>query len=270
MKKLLSIVLLAVGISASASTDIVLPYSAGGSTSTVMQTMVPELESLGFSTQAKFMNNCQTARAQLGTRSLLYVWSNDLECAVPSRADTKTFVALLNWMPLYLCGSKSSLADYASGTPRIGVNIGEFYTQLGRAVGQKVNPATRVINYANTGAIRTALKTGEVDFSLTTNGPAMAAEGLVTCYAATTAQSVGGLNTVKNLVGDVPGSVFSVNIWVTADSMSSAEVGRARTAVQKVIKGSSYQELTTKKLRRELPDAGVDQQIQRVNQSLLN
>jgi hypothetical protein len=271
MKKLLSTLLLAVGISsASANTDIVLPFSAGGSTSTVMQTMVPELESLGFSSQAKFMNNCQTARAQLGSRPLLYVWSNDLDCATPGRADAKTFVALLNWMPLYLCGTKSSLADYAGGTPRIGVNIGEFYTQLGRAVGQKVNPNTRVINYANTGATKTALKTGEVDLSLTSNGPAMAAEGLVTCYAATTAQSTGGLNTVKNIVGDVPGAVFSVNIWVTADSMSPAEVDRARTAVQKVIKGSSYQELTTKKLRRELPDTGVDQQIQRVNQSLLN
>lgn len=269
MKKLVTGLLLSVCAVAYA-TDIVLPFSAGGSTSTVMQALVPELEAAGMPTQAKFMGNCQTARAQLGTRPLMYVWSNDLDCAAPSRASQQNFVGLVNWMPLYLCGKKAALSEYSSGTPRIAVNVGEFYTQLARTIGQKINPATKVINYANTGATKTALSTNEVDLSLTTNGPAMAAEGLVTCYAATTATAMPGLTTVQSMIGTAPGSVFSVSIWITADGMSATDVAKYRTTMQKIMQGSAYQEMTTKKLRRELPDATVEQQIQRVNQSLLN
>jgi hypothetical protein len=269
MKKLVTGLLLSMCAVAYA-TDIVLPFSAGGSTSTVMQVLVPELESAGIQTQAKFLGNCQTARAQIGSRPLVYVWSNDLDCAVPGRVTEQNFVGLVNWMPLYLCGKRPVLSDYASGTPRVAVNIGEFYTQLARSIGQKVNLNTRVINYANTGAVKTALQTNEVDLSLTTNGPAMAAEGLVTCYAATTVTAMPGLVTVQSIIGNAPGSVFSLSIWMTANGMSAADVAKYRASVQKVMQGPVYREMTTKKLRRELPDATVEQQIQRVNQSLIN
>ena len=269
MKKLFVYALLLSGVLAHAN-DIVLPFSAGGSTSTVMQTLVPDMETAGMPVQVKFVGNCQTARAQLGARPAVYVWSNDLDCAIPGRANNQNFVALLHWMPLYLCGRKSTLSEYSTDTPRLAVNVGEFYTKLGRAIGQKINPNTRVINYANTGATRTALKTNEVDLSLSTNGLSMAAEGLVTCYAATTSTAVPGMVTVQSMIGNVTGSVFSFTSWMATDGIQPDTVIRYRDTVQKIMQGTAYQDMTTKKLRRELPDATVEQQIQRVNQNLIN
>ena len=72
------------------------------------------------------------------------------------------------------------------------------------------------------------------------------------------------------MIGNVTGSVFSFTSWMATDGIQPDTVIRYRDTVQKIMQGTAYQDMTTKKLRRELPDATVEQQIQRVNQNLIN
>ena len=264
MKKLLTLLVLGVSSFSSFSFDLITPYSAGGSTTSVLQAIQPGLKTAGIDLDARYLGNCKMVKAQLTGKSQLYLWSNDLECE-STTVGASNFVALLNWNPLYLCGRKDRLDLYRTGDARLAVNTGKFYTNLGNAVKSSVNPNMRVINYTNTGAIKTALTTGEVDLSLSTNGAVMATEGLVKCYAVTSSTSINGLVPAKSIIGDVPGSVYSVAIWIAAHDIAPGELKNVQIAVQDQLRTAGYQDLIVNKMKRELPDATVEQQLQRVN-----
>ena len=265
--KFLTVLTLCATSLAASAVDMILPYSAGGSTTAVLQLILPNLKVVSSELDARYLGNCQMVRAQLTGRPQLYMWSNDLECT-SSTVDASNFIALVNWNPLYLCGRRDKLDLYRTGDARLAVNAGAFYTQLGNSIRAAVNPNMRVVNYANTGAIKTALATGEVDISLSTNGPSLATEGLVKCYAVTTASTLNGLSTVKSIIGDVPGSVYSVTIWIASQGIAPADLKNIQNAVQQQMRTSAYRDLIVGKMKRELPDATLEQQIQRVNQSL--
>lgn len=246
------------------SFDLISPFSAGGSTTSVLQAILPGLKTAGIDLDARYLGNCKMAKTQLTGKSQMYLWSNDLECE-STTVDSTNFVALLNWNPLYLCGKKDQLDLYRTGDVRLAVNAGEFYTNLGNAVKSSVNSNMRVINYKNTGAIKMALTTGEVDLSLSTNGAVMATEGLVKCYAVTSPTSINGLMPAKSIIGDVPGSVYSVAVWMAAHDIAPVELKNVQSAVQDQLRATEYQDLIVTKMKRQLPDATVDQQLQRVN-----
>lgn len=246
------------------SFDLVTPYSAGGSTTSVLQAIQPGLKAAGIDLDARYLGNCQLLKAQLTGKSQLYLWSNDLECESTTVGPTN-FVALLNWNPLYLCGRKDQLDLYRTGDVRLAVNTGKFYTDLGNLIRASVNPNMRVINYNNTGSIKTALTTGEVNLSLSTNGAVMATDGLVKCYAVTSSTSIDGLTPVKSIIGDVPGSVYSVAIWMAAHNISPGELKNVQAAVQDQLRATGYQDLIANKMKRQMPDATVEKQLQRVN-----
>jgi hypothetical protein len=267
MKQLLTFLTFCV-VSASASAlDFVIPYSTGGSTSLVLHNILPAIKAVGVDADVRYVGNCRMAQAQLTGKPQLYFWSNDLECATPT-VDPTSFVALFYWTPLYLCGRQDNLSAYKTGNVKLAVNVGPLHSQLGGAIRAAMSTDMRVISYANTGAIKTSLVTNEVDLVLTTIGPALVAEGLAKCYAASTNNNLAGLVTLKSITGDVANSVYFATGWISAQGMAPADLKNIQNAVQEQMRTAAYRDLIVGKMKRELPDATVEQQIHRVTQSL--
>jgi hypothetical protein len=215
MKKILVVAALAVTHTFASAIDLVMPFPAGGSSSAQMQVIVPELEALGVKVEPQFLPNCQTQQSMRGTRPMLWLWANDVECKQPPKVNENDFVALLVYQPLYLCGKTSSLKDYATGSPRLAINTAH-YKDLVSAIIAKVNPNIKVVNYANSTQVRTAMKTNEVELSLTTVGPAMVAEGAATCYAVTADKPIGDVT--SNIVSQT-GQTGTINYSTFMDKV---------------------------------------------------
>jgi hypothetical protein len=264
MKKILVVAALAVTHTFASAIDLVMPFPAGGSSSAQMQVIVPELEALGVKVEPQFLPNCQTQQSMRGTRPMLWLWANDVECKQPPKVNENDFVALLVYQPLYLCGKTSSLKDYATGSPRLAINTAH-YKDLVSAIIAKVNPNIKVVNYANSTQVRTAMKTNEVELSLTTVGPAMVAEGAATCYAVTADKPIGDVPTLKSVLGTNMAAVAGGYSAIMAQGLPAAEVAKYRDAFQKVVQGAAYRDLVGNKQKRELPNPDVKKQIEFIN-----
>lgn len=266
MKKLFAIAALALThtFASASAIDIVMPFPAGGSTTGQMQVIVPELDALGAKVNLQYMANCQAQQSVRGSRPMLWLWANDTECKQPPKVNEDNFVALLVYQPFYLCGKNANLKDYATGSYRLAVNT-PHYKDLISGIIAKVNPNIKVVNYANSNQVRTAMKTNEVEMSFTTVGPVMVAEDKATCYAVSTNTPIGNVPTLTNVLGSKNAAIAGGYSAIMAEGLSVAEVTKYRNAFQKVIQGAAYRDFVGNKQKRELPDASVKNQIEFVN-----
>lgn len=269
IKFLIAIAMITVTAAAHAAGEILVPFKPGGSSSRIAQVLNPIFEKENVASNFKFMNNCNTVKANLNTNPSVYIWASDLDCPAP--ADTlsdRNFISILNWQPLYFCGTNTDLSSYNSGSFRMGVNTGLIYQDLGKQIINKINPNIKIIEYNNTAAIKTALITKEIDMSLSTSGLELASENLVSCYAVSATTSIQDLKTLTSLVGNTPEATFSFVTWISAHNMPAADVVKFRRTVQNAINDPTYIELISNKMRRQLPDSSMHQQITRITQSL--
>jgi len=254
-------------------TDIgfISPFQVGGSTLPFIKEFADQLQKKGVILDQRYLGNCRLAAKQLdqSTKKYLYVWSSDLkqECGTPHTVSPSSFVGTLFTTPMYVCGRLSSLDQYRGKKAVLGTNPGEVHTRLGEQLRDKISPEIRIINYANTGALKTAVVTGEIDLVLHSSGKALAKEKLVTCYAATTFDKVHGIDRVSDIVGPVANSEHNIAVWFAAANLTAQEMATVRETMVQWSQTQKFQSMV-ESISREQPVGSIDQQMRQVQKTL--
>jgi tripartite-type tricarboxylate transporter receptor subunit TctC len=247
------------------------PFRQGGSTMPFLKEFSDELSKHGVTADLRFLGNCRLADHTLNnsTDKHLYLWSSVIkeECPRKNSLLPSNFIGMINWSPTYFCGRHQNLDHYRSNSAVIGTSSGVVNRTLSEQLRDKINPNIRVVQYANSGAVRTALIAGEIDLVVTNLGKVMEQEKLVTCYAATSTQRIGNINTVSSIIGKTSFSEFSDINWISAVNFSSAEIDAIRKIYNAWVQTSGYKALMNAQAR-EWPPESVTQQISEIENSL--
>lgn len=251
--------------------EFISPFSAGGSTLSFVRNFSSELERNKFSVTYQFLGNCRLASQILSSedKKFIYVWFSDLnnECPPPGGVTDNNLIGIINWSPLYFCGRSPTLDTYRTQVTRLGTNPGVMSTGLANNIKDQINQQTRVINYANTGAVKAALLTGEIDLVLHSSGKALEAEKLVTCYASTADVQINNMVTIQSLFKNISNSVTTNIGWFAAVNFDGSELAAIRAHFIQWTATAEFQSLVTQ-MHRELPTGTIDQQLIQINNSL--
>jgi tripartite-type tricarboxylate transporter receptor subunit TctC len=273
MKLLLMLFLSVLSFSATAQTKIefISPFSAGGSTLPFVRAFSLELEREKFSVDQKFLGNCRLASQVLNTEKnkFVYVWFSDLhnECPPPGGVTEKNLIGAINWSPLYLCGRAPTLEAYRTRSVAIGTNPGNLSTNLAIEIKNAINKDIRVVNYANTSAVKSAVVSNEIDLILHSSGKALEAEKQVTCYASTADTQIGNMVTVRSLIENTANSVTTNVGWFAGVNLTDAEMSTIRKQFNLWTATDEFQNLVTR-MHREAPSGTISQQVIQINNSM--
>lgn len=252
---------------------VLIPSKPGGSIQTSMNAMIPAAAAQGINLIPKYLGTCEKvidvlSNSTKSSEPIVYAWANDYACRVPSVPTTSNHIGTLAQASNYLCGKKDSLSKYqSSDNLKLAVNVGSTNIENGENIKKGLGNSTmRIVSYANTGAIKTALITGEVDLVYTTIGPALAAEGAATCYAVSSSSPEPKMITIRDITKNMPGSVFSIYIYLGSFNLSQADFVKVQNVIQTQIKSVEYKDLVLHKMFRQLPADSVAGQVNDLTQ----
>lgn len=254
-------------------TDIVFvsPFKAGGSTLPFIKDFAAQIEQTGIAVDQRFLGNCRLASQILNRTKTkyLYVWASDLqqECLPPQSVTAKNLVGMLFVTPMYMCGRLSTLDQYRDRPAIMGTNPGAVYTALSEQIRDKINSNIKIVNYANSGAIKAAIVTGEIDLVFHSSGKALSRDNLVTCYAATAAEQIKGLDLISDIIGHVPHSQISNTFWIAGVNLTAQEMANIREIYSRWTKSKEFASMINT-AAREAPSGTIDQQISQIHKSL--
>lgn len=250
---------LAVSLPSIANTDIkiVIPFSEGGGTATMSKLVVEYLENNGYNVNLHIAGNPANARRiyeNTDTPSIV-VWENGYLANEGSVGDIgpptpKNFFNVWFWAPFYVC-SKPGYDDILNVDANVGVNphpsFPNWYLDALLSVNPKLNPVT----YVNSGAIKTALVSGEIDIAISDRGLEWDNDKIVNCIYNTSEEVLNDLTPLSEKLEKNVGYSFIAYSFVV--NMNND----LKTALQQDFKDA----LRSKKVTDYFDSRGQDQRI---------
>lgn len=225
--KPLSILCLSLSASVMADQDInlVLPMSPGGGTATMSQFVEQHLDNNGYNVDLQIVGNVANAKRiyENTDTPTVVAWENGylLEEDHIGNIGAPTSDEFFNvwfWAPYYVC-AKPGVEDILSADANLGVNPHpSFPNWLVDALVEK-NPGINPITYTNSGNIKTALVSGEVDVVISDRALAWENEGIVECHYNSSTQTANGLPPLGKAI-DADSMGFSLVVYSFAVNMT--------------------------------------------------
>jgi len=193
---------------------IVIPFSEGGGTATMSKFVVEYLENNGYSVDLHIAGNPANARRIYENTDApsIVVWENGYladkgsvgDIGIPTKDD---FFNVWFWAPFYVC-VKPGHEDILNTEANVGVNphpsFPNWYLDSITSANPEINPVT----YVNSGAIKTALVSGEIDIAISDRGLQWDNDGIVDCVYNTSTEIASGLNPLGGDLGKDIGYSF--------------------------------------------------------------
>jgi len=246
--------------------EVLVPSRPGGAMQQIMNSVAPAAAQRGIIFTPKYLGTCEkvlevlNSESTVGGKPMVYAWFNDLACQPPAALNSRNLLGVMANSPSYLCGKKASLSAYRGvDNLKLAVNSGADNLKRGEQLAKALGSGTRVISYANSGAIKTAFVSDEVDLILNPTGPVLAKENSATCYAVTSAAAEPGMVTVNSLDGSSP---IGVVMTLTGNRLSAADFARVQTEIQSQLRTPEYRDLVIHKMNRQMPPASIEAQVQ--------
>lgn len=268
-KNYLLIVALALCTNAMSQTlelEVLVPSRPGGAMQQIMNSVAPAATQRGIIFTPKYLGTCEkvlevlNSESTVGGKPMIYSWFSDLTCRLPAALNSRNLLGVMANSPSYLCGKKASLSDYRGvDNLKLAVNSGADNLKRGEQLAKVLGSGTRVISYANSGAIKTAFVADEVDLIFNPGGPVLAKENGATCYAVTSTVADPGMVTMNSLDGSAP---ISVVMTLLGNRMSAADFDRVQTEIQLQMRTPEYRDLIVNKMNRQMPPASIEAQVQ--------
>jgi len=248
--------------------EVLVPSRPGGTMQQIMNSVAPVAAQRGIIFTPKYLGTCEkvlevlNSESTVGGKSMVYAWFSDLACPLPAAHNSRNLLGVLVNSPSYLCGKKASLSAYRGiDNLKLAVNTGADNLKRGEQLAKALGSGTRVISYANSGTIKTAFVSDEVDLIFNPSGPVLAKENGATCYAVTSAAADPGMVTVNSLDGSAP---FGVVFTLSGNRMSATDFARVQTEIQSQMRTPEYRDLVINKMSRQMPPASIEAQMQLV------
>ena len=232
MKKILILTTLLFASAAvqAATIEFIAPGKPGGNVVYYSQLMSEQLTERGIKTDFKAVGNCAVARKiyQDATSPLIMLWFNSAEVNNPScemGAAGRDILQHVYSGPNYVC-TPGSEQDYksvfkAGQTYVIGFAAGDTRQKsILEQLAKDLNVIFRIIQYENTGMVKTAMVNGEIQHIFASNGMEMQQQRLATC---TINSSTKDLNNTVSLSKVSPTNIgigLENNSWIISKNLN--------------------------------------------------
>lgn len=241
---------------------IIIPFSAGGGTATMSKFVVDYLESNGYNIDLHIAGNPANARRIYENTKApsIVVWENGFLTESGSIADIgmptkENFFNIWFWAPFYVC-SKPGYEDILSISANVGVNPHPSFPNwlLEKLVSE--NPNLSPVVYKNSGAIKTALVSGEINIGINDRGLEWQNDGIADCKYNTSMEITNGTKPLGKEIGkNINYSFIAYSFVVNMDQ-------DLRISLQKDFKSA----LKSEKISRYFEGRNQDQRIMQLSQ----
>lgn len=220
------LLLLVISTPTMANTDIkiVIPFSEGGGTATMSKFVVEYLENNGYNVNLHIAGNPANARRIYENTDVpsIVVWENGYLADKGSVGDigaptTDNFFNVWFWAPFYVC-AKPGYEDILNADANVGVNPHPSFPNWYLDSLVFANPNLNPVTYVNSGAIKTALVSGEIDIAISDRGLEWDNDGIASCVYNTSTEISSGLAPLGDEIGkDIGYSFIAYSFVVNMD-----------------------------------------------------
>ena len=250
MKKLLvTLVLLALTVSAAIAQPVtwIIPFTPGGSSSTISAVLVPAMAEKGWEIEAQFAGDCVTARNAIEGASgatmyhWLNLWQRDSNEACYWGGIESEYVFKIAAAESLLCDVKgeTNIFENSTETLRVGIRANnEFLPAWQDMMNDKAKANLRFANYPNGSTMKAGVASGELDYVFSTDGPSLLKNGLAkSCeYHSGDYKS----DTYKHISEALPNfPAFESTLDLHLKNMANAE--KFKADLQEVMHSEAYQ-----------------------------
>lgn len=258
------LLLLVISTPSIANTDIkiVIPFSEGGGTATMSKFVVEYLENNGYNVNLHIAGNPANARRIYENTDVpsIVVWENGYLADKGSVGDigaptADNFFNVWFWAPFYVC-AKPGYEDVLNADANVGVNPHPSFPNwlLEKLVSE--NPNLSPVVYKNSGAIKTALVSGEINIGINDRGLEWQNDGIADCKYNTSMEITNGTKPLGKEIGkNINYSFIAYSFVVNMDQ-------DLRISLQKDFKSA----LKSEKISRYFEGRNQDQRIMQLSQ----
>ena len=198
--------------------NLVLPMSPGGGTAALSKFVERHLEADGYDVNLQLVGNVANAKRIFERTNVptVVAWENGYlleedhigNIGAPTSDD---FFNIWFWAPYYICASPD-VEDVLSVSGNVGVNPHPSLPHWVVDSYVEKNPDINPVTYTNSGEIKSALVSGEVDVVISDRALAWENEGIAKCHYNTGTTTVSGLPSFANAL-DNDSASFSLIVY---------------------------------------------------------
>lgn len=225
--------------------EIPVPFSPGGHFSALVPITADDLNKRGWKTSVKFVGKCGVAKESFETskKPIMTIWatnwisSKDNTCYLD--INSNNFVDIYMQAPLYLCGPKDNAnwSPVAGSTYTVGVNnsvLKEEFQAL-HAYGKNLGVNFKTVTYTNTGGVRTAHQSKEVDMIFSSIGLEQHKTQQSRCLVTSGDRPFEDIDTIWNKTGLKQAPVWVGFLIMNSQGMSSEKFEKLRSDTRDII-----------------------------------
>lgn len=256
--------------------EISVPFSAGGHFSSLVPATAKALNDRGWKTNVKFAGKCGVSKeAFLNSEKLvLAVWasnwssSKDHTCYID--VNQNNFVDIYMQAPNYLCGPKDNPTwqpvKGSTYTVAVTNSISKEELEAISKYGEKLGVTFKVITYTNSGAVRTAYHSKEIDMIFSSIGLEQHKTNQSRCLVTSGNQPVDSIVSIWNETGVDPSQIWVGFLITNLNGLTDEQNKKLKSDIRDIIANNeeikSY--MTTKHLLGY--PGSVDEQLGLINQ----
>jgi tripartite-type tricarboxylate transporter receptor subunit TctC len=220
------------------------PFAPGGYFSTLVPLTASDLDKQGWKINVNFAGKCGVALEQFrdSKKPALTVWSSswlkkDNTCYID--VDENNLVDIYMQIPDYFCGPKNTpnWTPVKGETYTVGVtrSFSEQQTNALNAYGKKLGVTFKQINYTNTGNVKTAYHTNEVDMVFSSIGLEQQKTNGSRCLVTSATEPVENINTIWAETGLDPDSVRVSFLVLNPVGLTADQAERLKQDVRTIL-----------------------------------
>jgi tripartite-type tricarboxylate transporter receptor subunit TctC len=253
-----------------------IPFSPGGHFSTLVPLTTEELNKKGWKTNVKFVGNCGSAKETFNTsnKPVLTVWasnwssSKDHTCYID--VNENNLVDVYMQAPNYLCGPKDNPTwqpvKGSTYTVAVTNSISKEELEAISKYGEKLGVTFKIITYTNSGEVRTAYHSKEIDMIFSSIGLEQHNTNQSRCLVTSGNQPVDSIMSIWNETGIDPSPIWVGFLILNSTGLSAEQTEKLKQDVRTTISTSPEIKSYMKNKHLLGYSATVEQQLKLIKQ----
>lgn len=240
---LISLTLLPLLSSANSNLNIVIPLNEGGSAAASSKIIAEHLEDFGYSVNRIIAGDCINAERIYKNLEdptvVLWVnafFSTNQPCNAPKPSENNVMNVIF-YAPAYVC-TNPNITDGLNSKKKIVMGFHEEMPTSIQDAFTNYNSNITLIPYVNSGAIGTALVSGEIDGTISDQGLYFESNGLVECDYIMHHTATENQKSVSETTG-VDNMDYSLVVYTFTNNMNSAERKQLNDAITRAFNENS-------------------------------
>lgn len=235
--------------------QIYIGTKSSGRTAANSAIMAEELKQRGYNVDYKLLGNCGAVKELLqkgSDKTLVTFWGNDLQasetCKLPLSREQFVEIAWSN--PYSVCVRKTdkNWTWQPGSVYKIATNPVDSDIKVLALLGKKLGVEFQPVQYKNSGAIKKAFLSGEVDVFYAAIGPEMVRDNRAVCHYTTAGAGFLG---AKSLQAELGSNIINARkafvSWVLVDSrLSASDTARLKQDISEILAGKTFTDAINK------------------------